>query len=116
MSVKWRWRNAANARRLWEEQWRYLCYYCHCEHDRRIACPGEAYRLLRPGEAQTTIIGRGGALPAPSETVDRSDGLPDDAQLPLNEWNAKVGAMLADVARWQKAVEETHGNTDHPPE
>ena len=95
-----------------------LCPYCSREHDSRIACPEYAhgYGFLRPGETQMTIIGRGGALPARSETIDRSDGLPDDAQLPLDAWNAKAEAMLADVGQWQKAVEEAHGNTDCPAE
>ena len=107
--------DAANDRRLMAEQWRHLCSYCSREHDSRMACPEYAYGLLRPGETRMTIIGRGGALPA-LEPMDHADGLPDDAQLPLEAFNAKIDAVLADVARWQKKAEETHGNTDHSAE
>ena len=59
----------------------------------------------------------GERMPLPTERPeDKSEGLPDDSALPLDAWNAKVDAVLADVARWQQRVEETHGNTDHPAE
>ena len=50
-------------------------------------------------------------MPLPPERpVDMSDALPNDLALPVDEWNAKVDAVLADVAAWQQRVEEAHGH------
>ena len=49
-------------------------------------------------------------MPFPIESpVDKSDGFPNDLALSLDEWNAKIDAVLADVAQWQRQVEETNG-------
>ena len=56
------------------------------------------HRILWRGEQELT-----------EGLFDKVDCLPDDGQLSLEDFNAKVDAVLADVAQWQQQVEETHG-------
>ena len=67
------------------------CMHCNREHDSRVGCREYMERQQ------------------PTETVDHSDVLPDDAQLSLEAFNAKIDAVLEDVAQWHRRVEKEHG-------
>ena len=93
-----------------------LCYDTPQElaHTTRSLSPDEALPLSLEQILHGRRYGETVRMPLPTEPpVDKSDDLPDDSALPLDAWNAKVDAVLADVAQGQQRAEETHGHTDH---
>jgi hypothetical protein len=94
---------------------RRCCVYCERAHDERIACPSfltqERTRIMMDTTAPMTFT-VGGVSPmgwAREHVADAPvDALSDDTTLPLDAWNAKVEALLADVAAYHAVLEEDH--------
>ncbi len=109
------------------------CEYCVCEHDERVTCPEYMRREIVSDDLDDDIVTvfvdpvRIGPVPIDPHDAchpwgqspmgwwreavpdDPVDALPDDTQLPLDTWNAKVDALLAEVAAYQATLdEETH--------
>jgi hypothetical protein len=91
------------------------CGYCACAHEAWVVCPSYRAREQTRIMIDTTvemILSFWGVSPRGWEREpvvdDHAEALPDDTTLPLDVWNAKVDALLAEVAAYQAALEKEH--------
>jgi len=105
-----------------ELQWEHRCAYCARRHDRRVACPEYAAHIERLRREAACLV-REATSPAETRSLQQREGeeywmmeerrkqraavaqaQPDDE--PLDVWNAKIDALIADVQAFHATLPE----------